>query len=166
MSVSFNHIPSGIRVPLFYSEVDNSAAFTPSDNYQTLFLGQMLTGGTAEAGKPVTVSSASMAVKLFGRGSMLARMVAAYRNVDTFGQLVCIPLKDATSAKAATGTVTISGKALESGVINLYVGGTRLQAAVAEDDEAAAIASALADAVAVAKDLPVTAVATEGRHAR
>lgn len=162
MSVSFNHIPSGIRVPLFYSEVDNSAAFTPSDNYQTLFLGQMIAAGTAEAGKPVTVSSASMAVKLFGRGSMLARMVAAYRNVDTFGQLVCIPLKDAASAKAATGTVTITGKALESGVINLYVGGTRLQAAVAEDDEAAAIASALADAVAVAKDLPVTAVATEG----
>ena len=34
MAVSFNTIPSGtgIMVPLFYAEVDNSAAFTPGNN--------------------------------------------------------------------------------------------------------------------------------------
>ena len=30
MSVSFNTIPGGIRVPLFYAEMDNSAAATPT----------------------------------------------------------------------------------------------------------------------------------------
>ena len=52
MSVSFNTIPSGVRVPLFYAEVDNSAAFTPSESTQSLLIGQMLDTGTAEAGKP------------------------------------------------------------------------------------------------------------------
>ncbi len=162
MSVSFNYIPSGIRVPLFYAEVDNSAAFTPSDSYQTLIIGQMIEGGTAEALKPVTVSTASMAVQLFGRGSMLARMVSAYRDVDTFGQLVVIPLADAAGGSAATGTITFSGTALESGVINLYVGGTRVQAAVAEDADAAAISISACDAINALKDLPVTATVADG----
>ncbi len=162
MSVSFNNIPSGIRVPLFYAEVDNSAAFTPSDVYQTLMLGQMTSDGTATAGKPVTVSTASMAVKLFGRGSMLARMVAAYRNVDSFGQLVVIPLADDASGVAATGTVTVTGTATESGTLNLYVGSTRVQVAVSEDDTASAIGSAIANEIAALKDLPVTATSAEG----
>lgn len=162
MSVSFNNIPSGIRVPLFYAEVDNSAAFTPSDVYQTLMFGQMTSDGTATAGKPVTVSTESMAIKLFGRGSMLARMVAAYRNVDSFGQLVVIPLADNDSGVAATGTVTITGTATESGTLNLYVGSTRIQVAVSEDDTASAIGSAIANEITALKDLPVTATSAEG----
>lgn len=162
MSVSFNNIPSGIRVPLFYAEVDNSAAFTPSDVYQTLIFGQMLSTGTATAGKPITISTKSMAIKLFGRGSMLARMVSAYRDVDTFGQLVVIPLADDASGVSATGTVTISGTATESGALNVYIGSTRVQAVVAEDDTAAEIATALANEITAIKDLPVTASAAEG----
>ena len=61
MTVSFNTIPSGIRVPLFYAEMDNSAASTPSDTQKSLLIGQMLEGGTAEAGVPVTVSTSAMA---------------------------------------------------------------------------------------------------------
>ena len=162
MSVSFNYIPSGIRVPLFYAEVDNSAAYTPSDTYQTLIIGQMLSTGTATAAKPVTVSTASMAVKLFGRGSMLARMVSAYRDVDSFGQLVVIPLADDVSGVQATGTITITGKALESGVLSIYVGSTRVQVTVAEDDEPTAIATAIVNEMNSLKDLPVSATSDEG----
>ena len=75
MSVSFNTIPSGIRVPLFYAEMDNSAAATPTSQTASLLIGQMLEGGKAEAGKPVYVSTAAMAKELFGRGSMITRMV-------------------------------------------------------------------------------------------
>ncbi|WP_279173210.1 hypothetical protein [Parasutterella excrementihominis] len=70
MPVSFNTIPSGngLMVPLFYAEVDNSAAFTPGNSNVALLFGQMLDSGTATAGKPVAVSSAAMAKALFGRG--------------------------------------------------------------------------------------------------
>lgn len=132
MSVSFNTIPSGVRVPLFYAEVDNSAAFTPSESTRSLLIGQMLDTGTAEAGKPVTVSTAAMAKQLFGRGSQLARMVAAYRTVDSFGYLVCIPLADAKNAVAASAEVTFSGKATEAGTLSFYIGGSRVQVSVAE----------------------------------
>ena len=60
MSVSFNTIPSGIRVPLFYAEMDNSAAATPTSQTASLLIGQM-GEGKAEAGKPVYVSTAAMA---------------------------------------------------------------------------------------------------------
>lgn len=162
MSVSFNTIPSGIRVPLFYAEMDNSQAATPTSQTASLLIGQMIEVGTAEAGKPVFVSTAAMAKSLFGRGSMLARMVDAYRKVDSFGQLVCIPVADGEDAGAASGKAEISGTALEAGTLSFYVGGERVQVAVAEGDTASKIAKSLGDAITVVKDLPVTASANEG----
>ena len=71
MAISFANIPSGIRVPLFYAEVDNSMANLGANNLKTLLVGQM-TAGKAEAGKPVLVTGDSQGKELFGRGSQLA----------------------------------------------------------------------------------------------
>ena len=161
MSVSFNTIPSGIRVPLFYAEMDNSAAATPTTQTASLLIGQMIDGGKAVAGTPVYVSTPAMAKELFGRGSMIARMVEAYRNVDSFGQLVVIPVADG-SGTAATGKITCTGTAAEAGTISLYIGSDRVQVAVTEKMTAENAAKAIADAIALNKDLPVTAQASTG----
>lgn len=161
MSVSFNTIPSGIRVPLFYAEMDNSAAATPTTQTASLLIGQMIDGGKAVAGTPVYVSTPAMAKELFGRGSMIARMVEAYRKVDSFGQLVVIPVADG-SGTAATGKVTCTGTAAEAGTISLYIGSDRVQVAVTEKMTAENAAKAIADAIALNKDLPVTAQASTG----
>lgn len=161
MSVSFNTIPSGIRVPLFYAEMDNSAAATLTTQTASLLIGQMLEGGKAVAGTPVYVSTPAMAKELFGRGSMIARMVEAYRKVDSFGQLVVIPVADG-SGTAATGKVTCTGTAAEAGTISLYIGSDRVQVAVTEKMTAENAAKAIADAIALNKDLPVTAQASTG----
>ena len=50
MSVSFSNIPSGIRVPLFYAELDNSQANTATSVLKTLLIGQM-TSGKAKIGR-------------------------------------------------------------------------------------------------------------------
>lgn len=160
MSVSFNTIPSGIRVPLFYAEMDNSAAATPTSQTASLLIGQM-GEGKAEAGKPVYVSTAAMAKELFGRGSMIARMVEAYRSVDSFGQLVVIPVADSTGT-AATGKITCTGTAAEAGTISLYVGSDRVQVSVTNNMTAEAAAKAIADAITLNKDLPITAQAASG----
>ena len=160
MSVSFNTIPSGIRVPLFYAEMDNSAAATPTSQTASLLIGQM-GEGKAEAGKPVYVSTAAMAKELFGRGSMIARMVEAYRSVDSFGQLVVIPVADSTGT-AATGKITCTGTAAEAGTISLYVGSDRVQVSVTNKMTAEAAAKAIADAITLNKDLPITAQAASG----
>ena len=49
MTVTFNNIPSGLRVPFFYVELDNSKANSFSQNQRALLIGQKTTAGTAVA---------------------------------------------------------------------------------------------------------------------
>lgn len=161
MSVSFNTIPAGIRVPLFWAEMDNSAAFTPVNDSVALLIGQMTSEGTAEAGKPIVCSSLSMANSLFGRGSVLAKMMKGYRATDVLGKVYCIALADDASGSAASGTVTLSGAAIESGTLSLYIGSDRVAVGVAEKASASEVAKALADTITSKKDLPVTATASD-----
>ena len=108
MTISFNNIPSGVRVPLFYAEVDNSMANTAVTGLKTLLIGRM-TQGKATPMRPVLVTGDSQGKDLFGRGSELARMNTVYRKNDTIGEVWAIPLEDPTAGTAASGTVTISG---------------------------------------------------------
>ena len=164
MAVSFNTIPSGngIMVPLFYAEVDNSAAFTPGNNNVALLIGQKLETGTAESEKPIAVSSAAMAKTLFGRGSMLARMVEAYRGTDTLGTLYCIAVDDAEGSAKASAQVAFTGEASESGTVSLYIGSNLIRVGVAAKDAASDVCTAAAAAINAQGDLPVTAGAEDG----
>lgn len=161
MAISFNQIPSGIRVPLFYAEFDNSMANTAVTNLKTLIVGQM-TSGAATVGKPVLVTGVSQGHELFGRGSQLARINDAYRANDDYGEVWAIPVADPEGGTAASCSVTVSGEATASGSVFLYVGATRVAANVAIGDTAASIATALAAAVNAKPDLPVTAQASSG----
>ena len=49
MTVSFSNIPSNLRVPLLYVEVDNSMANSATETQRTLLIGQMTAEGTATA---------------------------------------------------------------------------------------------------------------------
>lgn len=162
MAISFSNIPSGIRVPLFYAEVDNSQANTGSNELKALLVGQMLSGGKAKAGVPVLVSGDSQGKELFGRGSVLARMNTAFRNNNTAGEVWAIPIEDPSGGAKASGTLTFTGEATAAGTIYVYIGGDCVTANVAIDDAAATIASAVASAINAKADLPVTASAAEG----
>lgn len=162
MPVSFNNIPQNVRVPLFYAEVDNSMANSGSSTLRRLIVGQVNDGATPEElGTLVLVSSAAQAAQIGGAGSMLHAMYAALRKSDPFGEVWCLPLAAGAGA-AATGTLTITGPATEAGLVNLYIGGVRVRAAVAVGDAASDIATALATAINANPDLPVTAAAVAG----
>ena len=124
MTISFNNIPSGVRVPLFYAEVDNSMANTAVTGLKTLLIGRM-TQGKATPMRPVLVTGDSQGKDLFGRGSELARMNTVYRKNDTIGEVWAIPLEDPTEGTAASGTVTISGTPSVGGILSLYIGADR-----------------------------------------
>lgn len=145
MAVGFNAIPSNLRVPLFYAEVDNSQASYFTQQQRALLVGQVLAGSSA--GAPVLVTSADQARSLFGAASMLAGMVEFYRRNDAMGELWCLPLADPTAGTAASGAVTVTGTATGSGQVSLYVAGRRIQVAVDAGDAASAIAAVLAAAV-------------------
>lgn len=162
MAVSFNTIPAKVYTPLFYAEVDNSAANTTTDNMQALIIGPMLAGGKATAKELTVVGTAEQAAELFGAGSILHRMVAAYRDQDSMGTLYALPLEDPVSGVAQTRTITVTGEATEAGVISLYVGYELVQVGVAADDGPTVIAPAIQAAINAKTSLPVTATAVDG----
>lgn len=162
MTVPFNTIPSALRVPLFYAEMDNSQAGYFSQSVRTLLIGQKLAAGTALANVPVLMSRTDAAREAFGQGSMLARMHEIYRAGNAFGEVWCLPLDDNAAGVAAAGAFVITGPATKAGTLNAYIGSQRVQIAVAVADTATVIGTALAAAINANTQLPVTAVATAG----
>lgn len=157
MSVSFNTIPSsGILVPLFYAEMDNSQANTTTSTQPTVIFGYALKDSTMPTSELTLVSSVSALRQQAGAGSQLARMAAAYRNIDTTGELwaIAVPEPDGT---AAMGSIVIGGQVISAGVIALYIGKTRVQTAVAVGDEPTKIATNMVTAINALVDLPLTA---------
>lgn len=155
MTVSFNTIPADNRVPLFYAEMDNSAANTAQDSAPALLIGRALPSSDIPLNQLVIMPSRDVAKKMAGRGSQLARMVAAYRQVDPFGELQVIAVPD--DGQAATGTLTMTGTATDAGAVNLYIGTTRVQVTAATNDTGAVVAQALMAVINNNPDLPVTA---------
>lgn len=155
-AISFSNIPTGVRVPLFYAEMDNSQAGYFTQNKRALLVGQMLSTGTAAVNTPMLVSTTDQAKALFGVGSMLARMHAKYRAQDSFGEVWCIAVADAGAGVQATGTITVAGPASAAGTISLYIAGQRVLVPVAAADASTVIATAINAAINAATDLPVT----------
>ncbi|HBZ4253113.1 TPA: phage tail protein [Klebsiella pneumoniae] len=161
MSVSFPNIPSDLRVPLFWAEMDNSEANTTQSSGPSLLIGFASSDSTIAKNKLTIMPSASLAGKVAGRGSQLARMVARYRAVDPFGELWVIAVSE-PDGNAAKGTVTLTGNAQASGTLNLYIGAVQVQAAVVTGDAPEDVAATLAAVVNASADLPVTAAAVAG----
>lgn len=165
MTVSFNNIPSDIYVPLFYAEMDNSAANTATGEKRALLIGLKTAAGSAQVNKPMLVSTASKAKALFGAGSQLALMVAAYRNQDQTGELWCLAqeVSDDDSAEdvivgtKAAGSIVITGTALAAGTIALYVGAVKVPVNIAAGATAADIAQLVAQTINSKSDMPVVA---------
>lgn len=159
MTISFSSVPSNLRVPFVAAEFDASRAQQGPTllPYRVLILGQKRTAGTAAANSLQKVTTADQVATLAGRGSMLHRQAKAFFANNRFTEAWIGVLDDAAAGVAATGTITVTGPATAAGTINLYVGGERVQVAVASGDIATAVATAIAAAVNANLDLPVTA---------
>ena len=163
MTISMGSIPSDLKVPLFYAEVDNSQANSATSAMPRLIIGQVNDDAVSpEIGKLTLGSSLSLAKSIGGAGSMLAEMYDTWRQVDPAGEVWCLPLK-ATGTKAS-GKVTVTGTSTAGGQVNLYIAGQRVRATIGSGATAAAAATAIAAAVNAA-GLSVSAVATTGEVA-
>ena len=161
MTVPFSNIPSNLRVPLFYAEVDNSQANSGAQTQRTLIIGQITSTGNGVVTVPVLGQGVSDAQAKGGLGSMLALMTAAYKKSDNFGEVWFLPLEDAEGSVAASGSLLVAGTPSGTGVISLYIAGQLLSFAVATAEPAADIASGLVALVNSSSNLPVTATATD-----
>ena len=186
-AISFNQIPGNWKQPLFWCEIDPSMAGVYIQQLPALLTGQMFTSsfsttvngvtytspaGTATPNVPIAVGSPAMANELFGTGSVLAQMFAAFFRVNAAQEVWGLPISDPSGAQA-TGTITVAGPATLAGTINLYIAGQQvlspqavagtatfsgqLGIAVSAGDTANTIASNIANAINYTFTLPVTA---------
>jgi len=109
------------------------------------------------ANVPKRILSGAQAEEFFGRGSMLAQMLAALKGVNTYTECWAVALDDNGAGAFAVGTLTVTGPATESGTLNIYIGGKRVQVGVVSGDVANTIATAIGAAVNADTSLPVTA---------
>lgn len=157
--ISFNQVPSAVRVPFAYIEFSNENAVQGAtiQVYKILVIGQKIAAGTATANQLVRVTSEAQAKTLFGQGSMLHLMFRALKANNTLTESWAIPLADNGSGVAATGTITTSGTASAAGTMVFYIGGQRVEVAVTNGMTAAQQATAIAAAIEANDDLPVEA---------
>ncbi|QCR38946.1 phage tail sheath subtilisin-like domain-containing protein [Nissabacter sp. SGAir0207] len=163
MTIAFSTVPGNLRVPLFYTEMDNSQANSATASQVTLIIAQQLDSAVlSEPNVPFLVSSPSTVGGLCGYGSMAHAMMLAYQKNDSAGKIYLLPIADGAATVAASGTIQITSVATTSGTLSLYVAGTRVQIAVTTADTTTSIASALATAINAETALPVTASAAAG----
>ncbi|HGW3733134.1 TPA: phage tail sheath subtilisin-like domain-containing protein [Citrobacter freundii] len=160
MTVSMNNIPSDLRVPLFYAEMDNSAANTAQTSAPSLLIGHANTGASIATNQLIIMPSKDYAIQQCGAGSQLARMVEAYRATDPFGELWVIAVPD--TGTAATFKMAVTGAATESGVVSLYVGPRLIKTVVTAGDTVSDVATAIAAAITADGQTPFTAAAAAG----
>lgn len=157
MALNFTTIPTNLRVPGFYAEFDPSRANTGSMQYKLLVLGQRLSSGSAAAGEPMRISRKSDGEVYFGRGSMLAQMLAAAIDARPAMELWAIALDDLPAGQTATGTITLSGAASVAGTLRIEVGDVAVRVSVGLNQTAANVASAIVAAITARTDYPATA---------
>lgn len=158
MPISFNEIPTTVRVPFVYVEFDNSRAVQGPAlmPYRNLVIGQRLAAGTVAALTPTRVTSAAQAKTYFGAGSMLAHMLERQLQNNNFTETWVVALDDEVAGVEAAGSITVGG-AVSAGTIVLYIAGRRFTVGVSVGDTLTDVAAAIQTAIAADGDLPVTA---------
>jgi phage tail sheath gpL-like len=159
--ISFNSIPVGILTPGVFIEFDNSRAVRglPALAHRILVIGQKLAAGTAPALTVKRAISAAQAETDYGRGSMLANMVAAVKAANRYTDCYAIALADNDEGNIAEGLLSVAGGPTVGGTINLYLGGVRVQVGVTAGQTQQQVATAIAAAINANTQLMVVATA-------
>ena len=158
--ISFDTIPSSIRVPGRYIEFNtrNAVQGLPQNPQSVLLLAPMLDSGWQAPLEPVQLYSDDEAGDMFGRGSWAQLMVKQAFTNNPYLDLTVIGLPDHSAGVAASGSITLSGTVQTASSVDVSAGGTTVSVAAAAGQSAANIAAKLQTAVNDA-DLPVSATA-------
>lgn len=161
--INFDKIQTSTRKPGTLLEWNTKLAMNnlPTNRQKVLLLGQRL-AASKDDGALFDVYSNQAVGELCGEGSIAHMMAVSAIKAYPNAALSMITVTDDPAAQAATGSIALSGKATKSGRINLKIANFEdINIAVEKDDEAAAVAIRLAEAVNANSSFPVTAIATE-----
>lgn len=157
MSIKFPSVTASIRAD------GVTAGLTPE---RLLFVGQMLSGGTATSGAlQENILSDKAEDVLFGPDSPIATAIRRGRRRNGETQFDAIGLDDNVGGVAATGTLIITGTATEAGSLVFYAGSEKLNkytVAIAVDDTAADIGDGIVTALTADTTAIVTGINATG----
>lgn len=110
MAVTFNNIPTTIRTPNVYLEVDNSRALKGlfSNPYKALILGEKVTEGSGTTDVLYEITKSGLADGYFGPGSILARMCNIFKELNPHTELYAVALSSPAGGVAASATIKFS----------------------------------------------------------
>jgi phage tail sheath gpL-like len=165
MPIVFNNIPTSIRTPAVYAEIDNSRALTGlvQNPHKVLILGQKASlAGTLPLTTLVAISRDNLADGYFGAGSILARMCNKFKSNNPNTEVYAMALGSGIAGTAASGAIDFSG-ALYSDVVSgthiyyLMVNGEEIQVPITSGYSGGALASKAMSMINSTSTLPVIA---------
>ena len=156
----FEEIPYDWRKPGTYIEVRPNYENVGLFDYPTrvLIIGQMFDDVPATEKQLYEITRAEQGAVLFGAGSIADQMIRAFKKNNSVNECHCICLKDDASGTAATGSIKFTGSG--SGILPVYINGTRIRVTLSSTDNPAAMATKVAAALNDRNDLPVTVSAS------
>jgi len=163
MTVAFDQIPYAWRRKGAYAEVKPRYDRKGLTDWpaKVIVIGQMLATGTGVALTKYPITRADQAPALFGAGSQLAQMVAAFKVANRFTEVWAIGVADAAGT-AAVRTITLTGAPTASGTLSLWIQNRRIAVGVAATDTVTTIATAVAAAITADGTQSFTAAAVAG----
>jgi phage tail sheath gpL-like len=152
-------VPADRLQPRTWIELDyvsHSRGASPA-NRAGLLIGMRHSSGLAISDVPYEITSEDQADDLFGEGSEVSVMCrvtfAVWRALEQqqlggAGRLYAIGVAEPGAGVSATGTITVTGPATESGTFDVIIGGVRCPVNVTSGDSANTIAAAISASIA------------------
>ena len=169
MTISFNNIPTSIRTPGVYTEIDNSRALKGliQNPHRTLILGQKTYGDKVAAGTiPVEVLKAitndNIADGFFGIDSPLAKMCRVFKDNNPHTELHAMALSASVAGAQASCDVEFSTAMNEAvasvaGTWHLMIAGHPVDLYISKGDSPEEVAIAFETMINSMDTLPIHA---------
>lgn len=157
MPISFNNIPNDVLAPYFGIEFKSSGNNYPAPAF-ALLAGQKLSTGSV-ANRSVTIVGDKQEDALFGRGSMLASMVKAFKKNYPTATPYVYALDDPLGGAKATATIAVTtATATASETLRFEIGGREIIVNVLSGQSDSTIKTNIINAINADLDSPFEAI--------
>ena len=133
MSITFANIPTTIRTPGTYAEIDNSRALKGlvQNPHKALIIGQKIAAGSVDNLVLTAITKDNLANGYFGPGSVLARMCKMFKYNNPNTELYAMAVSGGTIIASAqlhfSVALSATGNSLSgAGTVYMYLNGVRI----------------------------------------
>jgi phage tail sheath gpL-like len=170
MSITFNNVPTTVRTPGAYVEIDNSRALKGlvQNPHKVLIVGQKIAAGTAGYDTIMAITRDNLADGYFGAGSITARMCNKFKENNPNTELHAMCIGSGIAGVAASMAINFSAMIYSdvvsgTGTYYLMVNGQSCYFTITSGMSGTNIAVKAVSTINAISTLPVTAANTLGK---